>query len=74
MLEQKQALKCISYNYWEEVDHKVGVVKQKNLFAKGILIDIYTLLLSTYSNVFCFKVSLFSIFRTGICGGKRNII
>ena len=43
MLEQKQALKCISYNYWEEVDHKVGVVKQKNLFAKGILIGIYTL-------------------------------
>ena len=34
MLEQKQALKCISYNYWEEVDHKVGVVKTKKSFCQ----------------------------------------
>ena len=37
MLEQKQALKCISYNYWEEVDHKVVVVKQKKYFCQRIL-------------------------------------
>ena len=52
MLEQKQALKCISYNYWEEVDHKVGVVKQKNLFAKGILIDIYYTLTTYYLPIY----------------------
>ena len=76
MLEQKQALKCISYNYWEEVDHKVVVVKQKKIFLPKD-----SQLTSAFTTIYLFKcvlflnhVHIFCIQNWHLWWGDRNLI